>query len=507
MTLDDLLKGLNENQRRAVESTEGRVRVAAGAGSGKTRVLTLRYAYIVQKLGVTPEHILSVTFTNKAAREMRDRIRALMPDRDGGWILTFHGACHKILKEEIGFFAYPENFMVMDEEDQKSVLQRIFSQKGFTLKDFSFRDCMNAIEEYKAFADYVPFLTDVKRAQKAPALDEEKNKLDAVIAAYLDMQRKNYWLDFADLIQFTLYLFKVSKAALQKWQNKFEYVQIDEFQDVSGEQYKLARALAGKHKNLFIVGDPDQTIYSWRGADVGFFNNFDKFFSDAKTIVLDENYRSTPEILAVSNALISKNEDRIEKSLKATRPHGEKPLYHHAKSRIDEADAIADKILELKKTGVSLSDIAVLYRGNYLSRVIETSFVKKRRPLCRFQRYGVLSAQRDKRCPRLFETERFRRRSVFRKSCQHASPRHRRDAPLTPARLCRRKRLLLSAVARRACLDFPLQGNGRERAFALFNRRAGIRRRTRPRRNSRSRPAKERIRRVFAPERRSGQIG
>ena len=262
MTLDDLLKGLNENQRRAVESTEGRVRVAAGAGSGKTRVLTLRYAYIVQKLGVTPEHILSVTFTNKAAREMRDRIRALMPDGDGGWILTFHGACHKILKEEIGFFAYPENFMVMDEEDQKSVLQRIFSQKGFTLKDFSFRDCMNAIEEYKAFADYVPFLTDVKRAQKAPALDEEKNKLDAVIAAYLDLQRKNYGLDFADLIQFTLYLFKVSSSALQKWQNKFEYVQIDEFQDVSGEQYKLARALAGKHKNLFIVGDPDQTIYS-----------------------------------------------------------------------------------------------------------------------------------------------------------------------------------------------------------------------------------------------------
>ena len=132
MTLDDLLKGLNENQRRAVESTEGRVRVAAGAGSGKTRVLTLRYAYIVQKLGVTPEHILSVTFTNKAAREMRDRIRALMPDGDGGWILTFHGACHKILKEEIGFFAYPENFMVMDEEDQKSVLQRIFSQKGLS---------------------------------------------------------------------------------------------------------------------------------------------------------------------------------------------------------------------------------------------------------------------------------------------------------------------------------------------------------------------------------------
>ena len=150
MTLDDLLNGLNENQRRAVESTEGRVRVAAGAGSGKTRVLTLRYAYIVQKLGVTPEHILSVTFTNKAAREMRDRIRALMPDGDGGWILTFHGACHKILKEEIGFFAYPENFMVMDEEDQKSVLQRIFQRLQHTA------DVQKSIRNHQHMADVPP---------------------------------------------------------------------------------------------------------------------------------------------------------------------------------------------------------------------------------------------------------------------------------------------------------------------------------------------------------------
>ena len=157
MPSEEFLQNLNENQLAAVKATEGYVRVAAGAGSGKTRVLTARYVYIAKALGVAPEHILSVTFTNKAAREMRKRIRAYMPDEDGGWILTFHSACHKILKEEIHLLAYPQNFMVMDEEDQKSVLQRIYTQNGLTLKDFPFRKCLAEIEIYKSKFDYVPF--------------------------------------------------------------------------------------------------------------------------------------------------------------------------------------------------------------------------------------------------------------------------------------------------------------------------------------------------------------
>ena len=377
-----LLSDLNENQRAAVEETEGYVRVAAGAGSGKTKVLTRRYVYIAKALGVAPEHILSVTFTNKAAWEMRKRIRSYMPDEDGGWILTFHSACHKILKYEIANLAYPSNFMVLDEEDQKTILQRIYTENGLTLRNFPFKKCLDAIEVYKSQSDYVPFLTDPKREAPAPDLPcaEDKKSMHFVILKYLESQRKNFFLDFADLIQFVLYLFEKEPAVLEKWANKFEYIQIDEFQDVSGEQYKLARRLASKHKNLFIVGDPDQTIYSWRGADVCYFNEFPEKFRGAKTILLDTNYRSTPEILAACNSLISRNTDRLDKRLKAAKSGGERPKYRHERSRTAESDFIAEEIGKLHEAGVPLADIAVLYRGNYMSRAVEEALVRKKIP-------------------------------------------------------------------------------------------------------------------------------
>lgn len=377
-----LLSDLNENQRAAVEETEGYVRVAAGAGSGKTKVLTRRYVYIAKALGVAPEHILSVTFTNKAAWEMRKRIRSYMPDEDGGWILTFHSACHKILKYEIANLAYPSNFMVLDEEDQKTILQRIYTENGLTLRNFPFKKCLDAIEVYKSQSDYVPFLTDPKRETPAPDLPcaEDKKSMHFVILKYLESQRKNFFLDFADLIQFVLYLFEKEPAVLEKWANKFEYIQIDEFQDVSGEQYKLARRLASKHKNLFIVGDPDQTIYSWRGADVCYFNEFPEKFRGAKTILLDTNYRSTPEILAACNSLISRNTDRLDKRLKAAKSGGERPKYRHERSRTAESDFIAEEIGKLHEAGVPLADIAVLYRGNYMSRAVEEALVRKKIP-------------------------------------------------------------------------------------------------------------------------------
>lgn len=377
-----LLSDLNENQRAAVEETEGYVRVAAGAGSGKTKVLTRRYVYIAKALGVAPEHILSVTFTNKAAWEMRKRIRSYMPDEDGGWILTFHSACHKILKYEIANLAYPSNFLVLDEEDQKTILQRIYTENGLTLRNFPFKKCLDAIEVYKSQSDYVPFLTDPKRETPAPDLPcaEDKKSMHFVILKYLESQRKNFFLDFADLIQFVLYLFEKEPAVLEKWANKFEYIQIDEFQDVSGEQYKLARRLASKHKNLFIVGDPDQTIYSWRGADVRYFNEFPEKFRGAKTILLDTNYRSTPEILAACNSLISRNTDRLDKRLKAAKSGGERPKYRHERSRTAESDFIAEEIGKLHEAGVPLADIAVLYRGNYMSRAVEEALVRKKIP-------------------------------------------------------------------------------------------------------------------------------
>ena len=326
---EKIFKNLNAEQAQAIRCTEGYVRVAAGAGSGKTRVLTNRYVYVAKVLGVPAEHILSVTFTNKAAWEMRKRIRAALPDEDGGWILTFHSACHKILQSDISCLAYPSNFIVLDEEDQKGILQRIFDENGLTLKNFSFRRCLDALEVYKSQNAYVPFLTDPARKEIAPGLADadDKGSMSFVILNYLRSQRKNFYLDFNDLIQFVLYLFQTREDIAQKWQKKFEYIQIDEFQDVSAEQYQLACVLSAYHKNLFIVGDPDQTIYSWRGASVGYFLNFDKRFEGTQTIVLDKNYRSTPEILGVSNSLISHNTARLKKKLNAVRKSGALPCY------------------------------------------------------------------------------------------------------------------------------------------------------------------------------------
>lgn len=393
--MEELLAGLNERQREAVTATEGYVRVAAGAGSGKTRVLTARYAFIAKALGVSPDHILSVTFTNKAAQEMKRRIRAVLPEAEGGWILTFHSACHKILREEIGKLAYPSNFMVIDEEDQKELLQKIFRENGLTLKDFSFRDILDALEYYKSEDDYVPFLTDPLRRAAAPRLPEaEKPKsLHAVILQYLLAQRKNYYLDFNDLIQFTLFLFDTQPKVLEKWQKHFEYIQIDEFQDVSGEQYKLARLLSGLHGNLFIVGDPDQTIYSWRGADVGFFLNFPSLFKGARTVVLNKNYRSVPPLLDACNSLIAHNADRLEKKLVAVKTGGSAPVHFHARSRREECEWIAQNILGLRQRGIPLGDIAVLYRGNYMSRPVEEALLRKKVP---YRVYGGVAFYRRK---------------------------------------------------------------------------------------------------------------
>ncbi len=391
---EKIFENLNAEQAQAIRCTEGYVRVAAGAGSGKTRVLTNRYVYVAKVLGVPAEHILSVTFTNKAAWEMRKRIRAALPDEDGGWILTFHSACHKILQSDISCLAYPSNFIVLDEEDQKGILQRIFDENGLTLKNFSFRRCLDALEVYKSQNAYVPFLTDPARKEIAPGLADadDKGSMSFVILKYLQSQRKNFYLDFNDLIQFVLYLFQTREDIAQKWQKKFEYIQIDEFQDVSAEQYQLACVLSAYHKNLFIVGDPDQTIYSWRGASVGYFLNFDKRFEGTQTIVLDKNYRSTPEILGVSNSLISHNTARLKKKLNAVRKSGATPCYYHAKSRAEESEWIASSIQSLHEAGTPLRDIAILYRGNYMSRPIEEALIKKNIPYAVYS--GVAFYQR-----------------------------------------------------------------------------------------------------------------
>lgn len=375
---DRILRNLNNEQKEAVCTTEGYVRVVAGAGSGKTKVLTSRYIYLAKVFGIAVDHILSVTFTNKAAREMKSRIQQFMKDEDSSWICTFHSACHKILREDITHLSYPSNFIILDDDDQKILLEKIYSENGYTVKDFTYNECLKEINYYKTHFEYVPFLTDPKNEIQPQGLENSKrNEVWFIVKQYLIEQRKNYYLDFDDLMSFTLYLLNTKEDIRAKWQKHFEYIQVDEFQDVNSRQYKLVRILSGKHNNLFIVGDPDQTIYSWRGARVEFFLNFDKDFTNVKTILLTKNYRSSPEILNVSNSLIKHNQERIEKELSPIRQSGATPHYFHAKTIRDEGNWIADKILKLQESGVKLNDIAILYRANTYSRNVEEALMRK----------------------------------------------------------------------------------------------------------------------------------
>jgi DNA helicase-2/ATP-dependent DNA helicase PcrA len=372
---------LNARQLSAVTATEGYIRVIAGAGSGKTRTLTTRYAYLVEELGVAPGRVMSVTFTNKAANEMKHRIRRILGDVDTGMIGTFHGFCLRVLKEDIHRLNYPQNFAVMDEEDQKSVLQEIYEELGLSLKNYTFRNMLNIIGYYKTSYGYVGDLVEpgeerfVRYANSfGPDMKER------VLGRYIQKQRKNFMLDFDDIINFTLFLFTGDAEALQKWQALTQYIQVDEFQDVDGKQAELVYMLSRRYGNLFVVGDPDQTIYSWRGADVSIILDFDRVFPQARTIVLDENYRSTPQILDVSNLLIRHNQVRLDKELKAIRPDGCRAVYSHTKTVEAEARLIAAEVKKLRDENAALHDIAVLYRAHYLSRSLEEVFVGENIP-------------------------------------------------------------------------------------------------------------------------------
>lgn len=313
------LESLNEEQREAVTTTEGYVRVIAGAGSGKTRALTYRFAYLVNEIGILPSHILCVTFTNKAAAEMRNRIRALTGDNDTGYISTFHGFCVSVLQEDSNAVSYPKSFLVLDNSDINAMLQIIYEERGLTLRQMTFGNARDMIEIRKIFKEphYYEDLICM-------SLDEIHQKYlaatradDIIFYGYLYQQKKCFGLDYNDLLKFVLYIFQTNEAIRLKWQERLEYIMIDEFQDIDWIQYEVMKALCPYHNNLFVVGDPDQTIYTWRGADIRYLLEFDKNFPGVRTIVMNKNYRSTAEILDVANSLIGKNKDRIKKNLVA----------------------------------------------------------------------------------------------------------------------------------------------------------------------------------------------
>lgn len=370
MDLDTLL---NKNQKEAATYLDSHLRIIAGAGSGKTRVVTYRIAHLIQDVGIDPRSILAITFTNKAANEMKERVNEVVGIHgSGALICTIHSLCVRFLRQHINVLNYPSNFTIMDEEDQKALIKKLYTQLEIDAKVISIKSMINTISSYKT-ARVSP-----QRAIELAGQFSGELKKAKVYEAYENYKEDHFLLDFDDLLLKAVYILDNYPDILEKWQRKFQYIHVDEFQDVGEIEYHLVQLLS-KYAIVCVVGDPDQTIYSFRGADVHFILDFDKDFKPNKTIILDQNYRSTGNILKVSNNLIRKNSQRLEKNLFTKQTGGEDVIHHVAKSEEEEANWIANKIEDIvnNQDGVNYRDIAILYRANYLSRTIEQVLIRK----------------------------------------------------------------------------------------------------------------------------------
>jgi DNA helicase-2/ATP-dependent DNA helicase PcrA len=373
---------LNAAQLEAVTTTEGYVRVIAGAGTGKTRTLTERFAYLVNELGILPGNILCVTFTNKAANEMRNRIKRLTGGNDTGYINTFHGFCVSVLREDGHEIQYPKSFLVLDNGDIDAMLQIIYEERGLTLRNMTFSQARDMIEMQKLVErpEYYRDMLSLSLEELYKKYWAATKPHDIIFYGYLYQEKKCFGVDYNDLLVFVLYIFARNPEIRLKWQQRLEYIMVDEFQDIDAIQYQLMEVLAAYHKNLFVVGDPDQTIYTWRGANVRYLLDFDERFQGTHTVMMLENYRSVPQVLDVANSLIAKNKERIPKDLVAVRKDHGPTVWRHAKSSAEEAQWIAQGVQSLHEAGVPYRAIAVLYRAHYASRSIEEAFLKARIP-------------------------------------------------------------------------------------------------------------------------------
>lgn len=380
--MEEILESLNPSQQEAVTTTEGIVRVIAGAGSGKTRALTHRFAWLVQEMGILPGSILCVTFTNKAAAEMRSRIHEMIGDQDTGYISTFHSFCNTILLEESHAIHYPRSFMVLDNSDIDAFLQSIYEERGLTSRDMTFSKARDMIEMKKLqeVPDYHQILTSLSLEEARDRYLRAREADDIIFYGYLYHERKNFALDYNDLIILTLQIFRENPEIALKWQQRLEYIMIDEFQDIDELQYRLMEVLQGYHHNLFVVGDPDQTIYTWRGARVSYLTEFDHHFPGTQTIFLNENYRSTPQIVQAANHLVDVNQDRIRKDLISMNLPGPSVRAAHFKSAREEALFLASQITELHDHGLAYKDMVILYRAHYMSRTLEEVFLEQQIP-------------------------------------------------------------------------------------------------------------------------------
>ena len=369
------INDLNPNQREAVLDDSKYLRIVAGAGSGKTRVLTMRIVHLIQEENVYPNKILAITFTNKAANEMKERIKDMLENVPSQpWISTVHSLCVRILREDIQCMGWPKNFTVLDADDQKTILKEAYKEFEIDANKYPYGSLLDYISNNKS-AEITP-----KRAlELAGDFSGDKTKAE-VYEYYVKRQNDMYALDFDDLILWVVKMFKKYSEVLSKWQNRFSYIHVDEFQDIDKVQYKLIQQLTGPFNHLYVVGDPDQTIYTWRGADVNIIMNFEKDFKGVKTIMLNENYRSTSCILNGANSVIHNNRNRLEKDLFTSRTSDEKITHYASASDEYQAAWVASKISELHRNGKLYKDVAILYRSNYLSRSLEKALLDQRIP-------------------------------------------------------------------------------------------------------------------------------
>ncbi|SDM66973.1 DNA helicase-2 / ATP-dependent DNA helicase PcrA [Sediminibacillus halophilus] len=374
-TMDDLLKGLNEEQRRAVTHTEGPLLIMAGAGSGKTRALTHRIAYLLGEKEVSPRSILAITFTNKAAREMKDRVYQLVgPDGANIWVSTFHSMCVRILRRDIDRIGINSNFSILDSSDQLSVIKQILKDLNIDPKKFEPRAMLGAISSAKN-----ELVTPDEYSKTVGSFYEKQ--IAEVYERYQKTLRKNQSLDFDDLIMQTINLFDRVPEVLEYYQRRFQYIHVDEYQDTNHAQYYLVKQLADRYQNLCVVGDSDQSIYRWRGADIQNILSFEKDYPNATTVMLEQNYRSTKSILDAANTVIKNNSGRKPKNLWTENNEGSRIRYYQAATEQDEGLFVADKVEEFISSGdYTYKDIAILYRTNAQSRSIEETFVKANIP-------------------------------------------------------------------------------------------------------------------------------
>ncbi len=367
--MNDYLLNLNDRQLQAVTTKNQYVRVIAGAGSGKTRVLTTRILYLIDQWGIPSENILAITFTNKAAKEMKDRIEKMVDDNgNSSFISTIHSFCLYFLRREIKVLDYPSNFSVIDADDQKLIIKEAIKQYDIENTKGEINNILNYISNNKAAG-----------IDCLAALDMANNDKYTMYAKayqyYMDRCKQQYYLDFDDLLLFTNRILKTKSQIKEKWQKKYQFILVDEFQDIDNVQYELISHLASATSYVYVVGDPDQTIYSWRGANINIILDFDKKFKNAETIILNQNYRSTQNILNGANSLISYNKNRVKKDLISQNSAGDKIIHFSAGSEESESMYIVDKINSFLAKGNNYQDIAILYRSNYLSRSIEKRLV------------------------------------------------------------------------------------------------------------------------------------